>query len=124
MNKKKILLVDDEKDTLMVLEKQLTMDGYAVVTADSGTRALSLAKSEQPDLIVLDIKMPDMDGGEVAFRLTESPITKDIPIVYSTCLLSGNENYKSGEKIMLAKSKDSKELIAVIGKVLAERSKK
>lgn len=119
MNKKKVLLVDDEEDTLMVLEKQLTTEGYAVITASNGTMALSLAKSEMPDIIVLDVKMPDMDGGEVAFGLSQNPITKNIPVVYSTCLLSGNENYRSGEKIMLAKSKDSKELIAVIGKMLS-----
>ena len=119
MNKKKILLVDDEKDTLLVLEKQLTIAGYTVITADSGAKALSLAKSELPDLIVLDIQMPDMDGGEVACKLRENPITKDIPVVYSTCLLSESEDYKYGENVMLAKSNDNEELIAVVEKVLA-----
>ena len=121
MNKKKLLLVDDEKDTLLVLEKQLTSAGYTVVTANSGTQALSLAKSEQPNLIVLDIQMPDMDGGEVAHKLKEDSVTKNIPVVYSTCLLSENEDYISGGNLMLAKSKDTKELIAVIDKLLSEQ---
>jgi len=121
MNKKKLLIVDDEKDTLLVLEKQLTIAGYTVVTANSGTQALFLAKSEQPDLIVLDVQMPDMDGGEVAHKLQEDSITKNIPVVYSTCLLSENEDYKYGGNIMLAKSNDTKELIAVIDKVLSKQ---
>jgi len=121
MNKKKLLIVDDEKDTLLVLEKQLTIAGYTVVTANSGTHALFLAKSEQPDLIVLDVQMPDMDGGEVAHKLQEDSITKNIPVVYSTCLLSENEDYKYGGNIMLAKSNDTKELIAVIDKVLSKQ---
>jgi len=121
MNKKKLLIVDDEKDTLLVLEKQLTIAGYTVVTANSGTQALFLAKSEQPDLIVLDVQMPDMDGGEVAHKLKEESMTKNIPVVYSTCLLSENEDYRYGGNIMLAKSKDTKELIAVIDKVLSKQ---
>ena len=121
MNKKKILVVDDEKDTLLLLEKQLTTAGYTVVTANSGIKALFLAKSEQPDLIVLDVQMPDMDGGEVAFRLGQDSMTKEIPVVYSTCLLSESEDYRYGGKTMLAKSKDTKELIAVIDKVLSKQ---
>ena len=121
MNKKKILLVDDEKDTLLVLEKQLTTAGYTIVTANSGIQALFLAKSEQPDIIVLDVQMPDMDGGEVAHKLKKDSETKDIPVVYSTCLLSENEDYRYGGNIMLAKSKDTKELIAVIDKVLSKQ---
>ncbi len=121
MNKKKLLLVDDEKDTLLVLEKQLTTVGYTVVTANNGIQALFLAKSERPDLIVLDVQMPDMDGGEIAHKLKENSVTKNIPVVYSTCLLSENEDYRYGGNIMLAKSKDTKELIAVIDKVLSKQ---
>ena len=119
MNKKKILIVDDEKDTLIVLEKQLTTAGYTIVTANSGTQALLLAKSEQPDLVVLDVQMPDMDGGEIAFRLKEDSMTTKIPVVYLTCLLSKNEDYRYGEKIMLAKMNDTKELITIINKILS-----
>lgn len=123
MNKKKILLVDDEKDTLLVLEKQLTTAGYAVITADGGTQALLLAESERPDLIVLDIQMPDMDGGEVAFKLKQNSTTSEIPVVFSTCLMSGNENYKYGGNTMLAKSNDTKELIAIINKKLSSKDR-
>lgn len=119
MNKKKILLVDDEKDTLLLLEKQLTTAGYTVVAANSGAQALLLAKSERPDLIVLDVQMPDMDGGEVAFRLRQDSTTKKIPVVYSTCLLSESEGYRCDGNIMLAKANDTKELITIINEILS-----
>lgn len=121
MDKKKILIVDDEKDTLQLLEKQLTTAGYTVVAANSGTQALLLTRSERPDLIVLDVLMPDMEGGEVAFRLKQDAATKDIPVVYSTCLLAESEDYTRDGTIMLAKLKDTKELIAVIDEVLLKQ---
>ena len=123
MNKKKILLIDDEQDTLMVVMKQLVVAGYTVITADNGPGGLLLAKSQKPDLIVLDVQMPDMDGGEINFKLKEDPATRDIPVVFSTCLLSDSESYKSGDKIMFAKARDTKELIAAINKILQTNEK-
>jgi len=63
MHKKKILIVDDETDALSILEKELASRGYSVIAADNGNDALNLAKSESPDLIILDLLMPDMPGG-------------------------------------------------------------
>ncbi len=125
MEKKKILLVDDEQDVLLMLEKRFAAEGYSVITADNGERAISLAKFQKPDLIVLDVQMPDMDGGEVAFKLKEDSTTKDIPVVFSTCLLSVAESnhirHESGGDIMLAKAKGTKELIAVVNDILSSR---
>lgn len=125
MAKGKILIVDDEKDTLLVLEKQLTVAGYAVITANNGETALSLAESDRPDLIVLDVQMPDMDGGEVAYKLKNISVTKNIPVVFSTCLLSSSESNKGmhdgSGNIMLAKANDTKELIAVIDDILSNK---
>ena len=88
---KKILIVDDEKDMLAVLEKALTAEGYSIITADNGKDAIILANSTHPDLIMLDIVMPGMDGAEVAARLKEDRETKDIPVIFLTCLLSKKE---------------------------------
>jgi len=88
---KKILIVDDEKDMLAVLEKALTAEGYSIITADNGKDAIVLANSTHPDLIMLDIVMPGMDGAEVAARLKEDRETKDIPVIFLTCLLSKKE---------------------------------
>ena len=125
MANKKILIVDDEKDVLLVLEKQLTIAEYDVITANNGKHALLLAASQQPDLIVLDIQMPDMNGGEIAFRLKENSTTTDIPVVFLTCLLSGSESgrmgHNCGGKTMVAKSSDTKELIAIIDEILSNK---
>jgi len=73
MDNKKILIVDNEKDALFMLEQELAARGYSVIAADNGNDALSLAKSERPDLIILDIWMPGMGGPEVAAKLREDP---------------------------------------------------
>jgi DNA-binding response OmpR family regulator len=91
MHKQRILIVDDERDALRILEKELAARGYSIIAADNGNDALNLAKSEHPDLITLDIWMPDMDGSEVAARLKEDLTTKDIPIIFLTCLLQKRE---------------------------------
>lgn len=106
-----------------MLEKRFTAEGYYVITADNWERAIFLAKFQKPDLIVLDVQMPDMDGGEVAFKLKEDSTTKDIPVVFSTCLLSSGESNRMGHEcggnVMLAKAKDTKELIAVVSDILS-----
>lgn len=125
MTDKKILIVDDEKDTLLVLEKQLSAAGYSVITADNGASCVALAKSQQPDLVILDVQMPDMDGGEVAAILRDEPTTRYIPVIFLTCLISEGESQqqsrKSGGNLMLAKSSDTKELISLIEDILSEK---
>ena len=99
MDKKKILIVDDEKDALFVLKKELAGRGYSVISADNGNDALDLAKSECPDLIILDIRMPGMDGTEVAARLKEDPKTKNIPVIFLTCLFQKREGEEQGRVV-------------------------
>ena len=121
MGHKKILIVDDEKDILFVLENRLAMAGFDVVSADSGLLALPMAKSQQPDLIILDLQMPKMDGTETARRLKADPATRDIPILFLTCLLSSEESsqreHSCGEDLVLAKSMDTAELVSIINRV-------
>ncbi len=107
MDTKKILIVDDEKDALFILERELAARGYSVIVADNGNDALNLAKSEHPDLIILDIWMPGMDGPEVAAKLMEDPKTKDIPVIFLTCLFQKREGEEQGRvvagKVLIAK---------------------
>ena len=123
MGCKKILIVDDEKDILFVLENRLALAGFDVVSADSGLLALPMAKSQQPDLIILDLQMPTIDGTETARRLKADPATCDIPILFLTCLLSSEESnqreHSCGEDLVLAKSMDTAELVSVINKVFS-----
>jgi CheY-like chemotaxis protein len=122
MNEKKILLVDDEKDVLLTLGKRLASEGYTVITANNGCDAITLAKSKSPDIILLDILMPDMEGGEVAERLRDYPGTKNIPVIFLTALLSKTEEHKSNHlvagNITLAKPIDTGELLMQIKKLL------
>lgn len=80
----KILIADDEEDILQFLSYNLKKEGYEVITAKNGADALKLAKKENPDLIVLDIMMPVMDGMETCKELRELPETKDKLIVFLT----------------------------------------
>jgi len=127
---KKILIVDDEQDTLSVLGKGLTAEGYSIIKADNGGDVLDLAKSERPDLIILDILMPGMDGGEVARMLKEVPETKDIPIIFLTGMFPKREEEEEGEEegrvvagnIMFDKPYDILKLITAIEKASAREN--
>ena len=123
MDKKKILIVDDEQDTLAVLEKALTAKGYSVITADNGKDAIILAKSKQPELIMLDILMPGMDGAEVAAKLIEDSETKNIPVIFLTCLLSKVEEKRTkdhtiGGYVFIAKPYNLEGLLAQVVRLI------
>lgn len=80
-DKVKILLVEDEKEVLELYKLKLSLDGYDVITAVNGQEGLKKAISENPEMIFLDIKMPEMDGFEVLKRLRSEPKTKSTPVV-------------------------------------------
>ncbi len=82
--KEKILVVDDEKDIVKMLDYNLKKDGYKAVSAYEGEKALDLARREMPDLIILDLMLPGMDGLEVCKMLKKEPKTAHIPIIMLT----------------------------------------
>jgi DNA-binding response OmpR family regulator len=84
VKRKRILVVDDEVYIAHILEFSLGMEGYEVITAMSGQEALTQADQESPDLIVLDILMPDMDGYEVCRRLRADERFAETPIILLT----------------------------------------
>ena len=118
----KILIVDDEPEVLWVLEKRLANWGYQVVKAGGGRSAVRLAREEDPDLVILDIDMPEMDGGEVAAVLRESDETKDIPIIFLTCLFTQTEEKRDGKaagrSIFMSKPYNPEDLQAEIERML------
>jgi len=79
--KGRILVVDDEIYIVHILDFSLGMEGYEVLTALDGEQALEKARAEKPDLIVLDIMMPKLDGYETCKRLKADPDTKDVPVI-------------------------------------------
>lgn len=84
MNKGKILVVDDEAYILQILEFSLGAEGFEVVTAGNGEIAVEKAVQGQPDLIVLDVMMPVLDGYETCRRLKRQAETKNIPVILLT----------------------------------------
>jgi two-component system, OmpR family, alkaline phosphatase synthesis response regulator PhoP len=84
MTKETILIVDDEEDILELVRYNLSREGYKVLSAASGEEGLRLARSENPDLIVLDLMLPGVDGLEVARRLKGDEASRKIPIVMLT----------------------------------------
>lgn len=80
----KILLVDDEPDILEFLSYNLKKEGYNVFTANNGKEAVTLAKKETPQLIILDVMMPDMDGIETCREIRDIPGLKDVMIAFLT----------------------------------------
>ncbi len=92
-----ILLVDDNKVTLMVYDKYLSSHHYRVVTAKDGNDALEKAFLERPDVILLDIMMPGLNGYDVCTKLREAPATADIPIIMLTALDNTSARQKATE---------------------------
>ena len=82
--KKKILVVDDEHDLVDFIRIRLEANNYQVIAAYDGEKALSLAAKEKPDLVLLDILMPEMDGFKVCQELKNSPLTSAIAVIMLT----------------------------------------
>lgn len=97
MNKGRILIVDDERFNLVMLEDELVLGGYDVFTASDGEEAIEKALQLLPDVVLLDIIMPGMDGYEVCTRLKQSEKASHIPIVMLTALADSQSRYRGLE---------------------------
>ena len=120
----KVLVVDDEADFCYFVKKNLIQSGqFDVISATSGKEGLALAKNELPDIILLDLFMPDMPGEDVAAALKENTATADIPILFVTALATNDdiidsEENKIGNNYILPKPIRTKKLIETIIKIL------
>lgn len=121
---KKILLVDDEAGFTNLLKMNLERSGeYEVEIQNNSTLAVSTARNFQPDIILLDVVMPEMDGGDVQALLEQDPILRDIPIVMLTALvdsaeLSEGAVAQSGSQTVLPKPVDLELLQRVLEETL------
>ena len=117
----KILIVDDEVDFLKILKLTLEANGYEVTTALDGQEALEKIKSENPNVVILDIMLPKLNGEEVCRDIRRDPVFNKIPII----MLTGKDTDVDhivgrviGADIYLTKPCDSEKLISAIKKVL------
>jgi two-component system, cell cycle response regulator DivK len=91
--RKRILVVEDQEDNRRILRDLLTNAGYEIIEAENGEQALAVAARERPDLILMDIQLPLLDGYEVTRRIKADPALRAIPIIAITSYaLSGDEN--------------------------------
>jgi pilus assembly protein CpaE len=122
----KILLVDDDLDTLRLVGLMLQRQGYEVRAASNGLQALSMVQGDLPDLILLDVMMPEMDGYEVARRLRADPATADIPIIMFTAKSQVDDKvmgFEAGADDYLTKPTQPRELFAHMKAVLGRSGK-
>ena len=118
----KILVVDDERTIVKLITAKLSLEGYEVITAADGQEGLSMARAEKPDLIVLDVMMPKMDGYRVAKMLKLDDLHKDIPIIFLTAKVQDQDmemGRQTGAEAYLTKPIDPESLISKVRELLS-----
>ncbi|MFH1578472.1 MAG: response regulator [Candidatus Omnitrophota bacterium] len=120
---KKILVADDEAEALASLSNILERANYKVISTSKGKEVVDLAMRLKPDLIILDIVMPDMEGSEIASILVRKDSTANIPIIFLTGIISREEEEtvesRTGRHYVLAKPATPKELLEMVSKALS-----
>ena len=115
-----ILLVEDDVNQRALFQEELADEGYQVVTASDGREALSLAAQHKPDLVVMDVNMPVMDGLDTMSRLLE--IDRKVPVVIHTAYASYRESFASwSADAYIVKSSDLTELKKTVSDLLGAR---
>ncbi len=121
----KILVVDDEPHIVRLVQVNLQKAGYTVSTASNGREALEAVANEQPDLMVLDVMMPEMDGLETLKRLKGNPETDDIPVILLTAKAQDAdvfEGWKSGADLYLTKPFNPGELLLFVQRIFKSKT--
>lgn len=119
--KKQILIVDDNSDSREMLSVILTHEGFSVITAEDGLEALALVKEVQPDLIITDINMPNLDGIELTKKLREQFQSTSLPIVIVSAFGSGmiSEAIHAGANDAIKKPMEIDALLTLVHQILS-----
>lgn len=121
-----VLVTDDDPDLRMLADLQLSPHGYDVIQAADGEECLRLAAERRPDVILLDMMMPGMDGAEVLSELSSDPRTSDIPVVFLSALTTTEDRVRGLERgavDWITKSTDPRELVARVGAAARTRAR-
>lgn len=120
----RILVVDDSPTQLANLVKLLESHGHATVTADNGMAGVAVAEKEQPDLILMDVVMPELNGFQATRKITKNPKTEHIPVILVTTKDQETDKVwgeRQGARGYITKPPNEQELLSKINELLASR---
>ena len=122
MAKKKVLVVDDEPEMLSLIRFTLEQGGYDVVTCDSGRHAWNAIVDNKPDLLVLDVMLPGIDGYSLQIKISQDDQTKNIPIIVLTALEPSKTLFKKFPQVVgfMTKPFKTDDLVAVVEKAIGK----
>jgi DNA-binding response OmpR family regulator len=123
MEKKRVLIIDDELDFVKMLQARLQIEGYEVLSAEDGPKGIQAARKERPDVIILDIMLPGMDGHMVCDMLKKSTLTWSIPVIYLTAKTSQADEFlaiEKGAKYYLTKPYNPAMLLEMVKSAIME----
>jgi DNA-binding response OmpR family regulator len=127
MKKERLLIVDDEKDFVGFISERLEAKGFDILTAFDGKEGLGMAQSQRPDLIILDVSMPEMNGYDVCRNLKTDENYKDIPIIMLTARFQPNDimfGKEMGSDAYLTKPLELELLLNTVNTLLGSQKRK
>ncbi|MBC6455108.1 MAG: response regulator transcription factor [Hormoscilla sp. SP5CHS1] len=125
-NQKRLLLIDDDPNLILLVRDYLEFRGYGVMTADNGRQALEILEQEYPDMIICDVMMPEMDGYTLVKQVRENPKTNLIPFLFLSAKGHSADKVKGlnrGADVYMAKPFDPEELVAQVESSLKQASR-
>ncbi|MBC6478660.1 MAG: response regulator transcription factor [Hormoscilla sp. GM7CHS1pb] len=125
-NQKRLLLIDDDTNLILLVRDYLEFRGYGVMTADNGRQALEILEQEDPDMIICDVMMPEMDGYTLVKQVRENPKTNLIPFLFLSAKGHSADKVKGlnrGADVYMAKPFEPEELVAQVESSLKQVSR-
>ena len=121
---KKILVIEDDPATLRLVDYSLRQEGYEIITASNGLEGIRKALAKSPDLVILDVMLPGMDGFEICYRLRSEPVTAKLPILMFSAKaqeIDKDTGIKVGADDYLTKPSAPADIILHVEKLLAKK---
>jgi two-component system alkaline phosphatase synthesis response regulator PhoP len=122
---RKILAVDDERHIVRLVQINLVKEGYEVITASNGREALEKVASEKPDLVVMDVMMPEMDGFEALEKMKADPEMQNVPVIMLTAKAQDADvfsGWQKGADLYLTKPFNPAELLSFVRRIFASQA--